>query len=435
MEQIGLLSRARLRRALGDEKLKTEKLRVLHGIGTAIASAMEVDVILTRVVEAASFITEAEEASLLLLDEETDALYLRAQKGLGEKYARGFSIRTEDSIAGDVIRTGTPQRLASSDQNLKVVTGYMVNSIVYVPVIIRDAVIGVLSVDNRSDSRSFTDDDENLLSILAGYSAIALENARVLDELNNKAQAVSEMYGIDKIEPIPEIDLDSVSIVLSQSPELSPSKALLPQHLATIVDPYLSTIANVQHIIDEIEGRNPTKVRILAITHDLPTIASIEGVQKAVETINQTIVPWKQEITESMAQLLVQEKETKVRKAEAEVFDARARATKAGFEQEQLLTEAAIYQAEAERLNWEHERSRLELQHQKIQLALDFVTQIEPDLPTPEAIAYVVRLLPALDHIIASPLQVCSARERRNEDTASATTTQLDAKPKLQVVR
>ena len=50
------------------------------------------------------FITQAEEGSLLLLDEETQELNLRAQKGLGDRYARDFRIRIDDSLAGENCR-------------------------------------------------------------------------------------------------------------------------------------------------------------------------------------------------------------------------------------------------------------------------------------------------------------------------------------------
>ena len=129
--QIGLLERARLEEEFDQAKAMAEKLRILHTLGMAIASAMDLEQVLTRIVEAAVFITEAEEGSLLLLDEETDDLHLRAQKGLGDKYARGFRIPVQDSLAGSVLQTGKPERIKDTQQAVKVVTGYLVMSILY----------------------------------------------------------------------------------------------------------------------------------------------------------------------------------------------------------------------------------------------------------------------------------------------------------------
>jgi GAF domain-containing protein len=80
LEQMGLLKRAELQHEFRQVKLRAKKLQALHSIGTAIASALDLEAVLTRIVEAAVFITDAEQGSLLLLDEQTKALNLRAQK-------------------------------------------------------------------------------------------------------------------------------------------------------------------------------------------------------------------------------------------------------------------------------------------------------------------------------------------------------------------
>ena len=147
-------------------KQRIEQLTTLHEIGRLLTSDLKLDRVLTRVVGAAVFITKAEEGALMLLDERTDELYVRAHKGLGEKFARRLRIRVEDSIAGEAVKTGEPRRLTSRDRVLKVVTGLIVNAILYVPMTIKGRVIGMLSVDNRTFDRPFTEDDEHLLSYL-----------------------------------------------------------------------------------------------------------------------------------------------------------------------------------------------------------------------------------------------------------------------------
>ncbi|MGD2206822.1 MAG: GAF domain-containing protein [Anaerolineae bacterium] len=417
VEQIGLLGRARLRRQADRAKKKADRLQVLHTIGTAIASSLEVEEVLTRVVEAAVFISNAEEGSLLLLDEETQELYLRAQKDLGEKYARGFRIRTEDSIAGNVLKRGRTQRLASTAKDLKVVTGYMVKAIVYVPVIIRGKVIGVLSVDNQVKDRSFSESDEHMLAILAGYAAIALENARLVKELDRKAQLLTDAYGVDQLGPAHAVDPETVGIVLCQGSEPALADGLVPQQLASVINPYLSAIADVQHIIDEIEGTPPSKINVLAITPNPPVMASIEGVGKAVQVVKETVFPYKRELAQTMGRLVLREKEIAIEKAEAEALEARAGATQDAAEKDQLLAEAADRYAAVERSERETKRLRAELQQTKIELALNFVTQVNANLPTRETIFYVMGLLPALEHLINSPLRISTMPDHKERGT------------------
>jgi putative methionine-R-sulfoxide reductase with GAF domain len=404
----GLLGWAKLRREASRARLEADKLRILHNIGTIIASSTDGQGVLSRVVEAAGFITCAEEASLLLLDHLAEELYLRAQKGLGEKYARGFRIKVEDSIAGEVIRTGKPQRLVGTSRGLKVVTGYIVNAIVYVPIVLRGTILGVLSVDNRTRDRAFTEEDERLLSVLAGYAAIALEKTRLLDELERREQMLDGQYRLGQLELSQQGTRETAGVVLYQSPERFPAEGLSPRHLATVINPYLNTLAEVQHIVDEIEGAPPSPVRVVSIAQDLPAVASVEGVRKAVDALEQTVTPRRQALAQLMARLMVREKDAAIEQAEAEAAEVRAWAAADDAERERLLAVAARHHAAVEGFQWERERLQRELQDQKIKLALDLVTHVNPDLPSREAIAYVVRLLPALEHLLDSPLHVAT---------------------------
>jgi len=164
-----------------------------------IASALELDRVLTRVVEAAVFITKAEEGALMLLDEQTNELYVRAQRGLGEKDAHILSSKVEssDGIVGAVAREGMPKRL-ETDRGIKLATGFTVKSVLCLPLILRSEVIGVLSVDNRTPGRRFTEGDERLLSVLADYAAIAIKNAKLLKESERRARAFSGLHAVSQ---------------------------------------------------------------------------------------------------------------------------------------------------------------------------------------------------------------------------------------------
>lgn len=157
---------------------------VLLGIGRSVSSLLDLDTVLNRVTEAAVFITGAEEGYLLLLDEESGALRLRAAQNLGDKQAQGFSLRVDDSIAGRVVSSGKPVLLSGDGgKNLKVKTGYLVKSLLNVPLKIGGRVIGVLGVDNQISNARFTLHHLRRLSALADMVATAIENARRYDAL------------------------------------------------------------------------------------------------------------------------------------------------------------------------------------------------------------------------------------------------------------
>ena len=174
---------------------RVKELSTLYQIGKAVTSLLDLGKVLNRIVEAAVFLAGAEEGFLLLVDEETGELYMRAGKGLGEKYAHGFRVRVADSLSGRVVQTGKPIMVSSvqDEEKFKLKTGYLVKSLLHVPLKVRDEVIGVLSVHNTLSSKAFTDNELYLLSALADYAAIAIENARLYQESDEEAKRLTEL--------------------------------------------------------------------------------------------------------------------------------------------------------------------------------------------------------------------------------------------------
>jgi signal transduction histidine kinase/FixJ family two-component response regulator len=164
---------------------RVRDVSILYSIGQSVTALLDPEKVLNRIVEAAVYVTNAEEGALLLVDEESNDLYLRAARNLGEQFARGFRIKVQDSIAGQVVKTGKPFMESGDEASLKVKTGYLVKSLLYVPLKVKKEVIGVLSVDNKASNRPFTDNDMYLLSALADYASIAIVNAQLYDEVKS----------------------------------------------------------------------------------------------------------------------------------------------------------------------------------------------------------------------------------------------------------
>jgi two-component system NtrC family sensor kinase len=159
---------------------RLKELETLTSVGRNVTSVLDVDQVLSKVVEAAVSVTRADEGSLLLLDESTNELVMRAAKNFDDDFVRTFRLRSENSLAGEVIRTGEPVMLDDVEPQ-KIKTAYLVRSLLYVPLRVHGRVIGVLGVDNRRAGRSFTAHDQHLLQALSDYAAIAIENARLYD--------------------------------------------------------------------------------------------------------------------------------------------------------------------------------------------------------------------------------------------------------------
>jgi len=192
-----------IQRALTDSRIGREKnlytsqlkeqvtwLRVLSKVGQSLTSSLDLDVVLRRIVEASVNLTNAEEGFLALLDEGESQLYLRAVKNMDQEMIETTRLPVEDSMLGAVMNTGLPLRSSrpSSGTLIKVNTGLLVHSLVYMPIISKGNSLGVLAVVNRTKEREFKKIDEALLASLADYASVAIENASLFEHAQKELE-------------------------------------------------------------------------------------------------------------------------------------------------------------------------------------------------------------------------------------------------------
>lgn len=162
-----------------------EEMQTLFRIGRSIGTLLDAETVFDQVVEAAVSVSKAEEGFLLLKEEGGEELVLQAAKNLDERMAGGLRVQIEDSLAGEVMRTGKPMLMSRGRP--KVSTGYLVNALAYVPLKTPErGIMGVLGVVNRRSERAFGEHEVRLLSALAGYAAVALENAHLYDRAESE---------------------------------------------------------------------------------------------------------------------------------------------------------------------------------------------------------------------------------------------------------
>jgi len=156
------------------------ELETLAQIGRSVTVMLDLDEVLATVVESAVQLTGAEEGSLLLLDDVSGELYMRASKNFDDEFVRTFRVQVQDSLAGQVVETGKMVLLdARSPKKIK--TAYLVHSLIYVPLQVRGRTIGVLGVDNRKAGLELDEHDATVMMAMADYAAIAIENAQLLN--------------------------------------------------------------------------------------------------------------------------------------------------------------------------------------------------------------------------------------------------------------
>lgn len=187
-----------------DLEQRVKELTVLFGVSKSVASLLDLDKVLARVVEAGVFITKAEEGALWLLDPKTNELLLRSEKGLEQHRAQLLRLKVQDNLVSQVFQNARPLRLTTKkdEAGLKLKTGHLARDLLSVPLVSKGQSFGVLLVANRIQRRPFTSNNEAMLQALADYATIAIENAQTYQAtdqaLAQQVEEVTNLYDITR---------------------------------------------------------------------------------------------------------------------------------------------------------------------------------------------------------------------------------------------
>lgn len=134
--------------------------------------------------------TEADRVSLMLV--EGEELVIAAALGLPEELVGSIRVRVGEGIAGWVAKTGEalllPPEGDSTPHLWQLLRREEISSALCLPLIAENRVIGVLSSTKTHQGMPFSQGDLDLLSILCGQAAIAIQNARLFAQVKEEKQ-------------------------------------------------------------------------------------------------------------------------------------------------------------------------------------------------------------------------------------------------------
>ena len=174
-------------------------LALVEEIGQNLASTLNLEEVLTRLLRRVYSTIEVEDGSILLVEEPSGDLVSQVVLG---KVSDSFRVPKGQGIAGKVAETGVPMIVNNAQDDsrhfkkIDQKTGFVTKSILCVPLLNHKKIIGVLEVFNKK-SGLFTLEDQLLLSSIANYAGIAIENARlhqsVVEERDRVIRAQEEV--------------------------------------------------------------------------------------------------------------------------------------------------------------------------------------------------------------------------------------------------
>lgn len=168
---------------------KQDYFKTFCKVSKAFGTTLGKDALLDLIVESAIETMDAKAACLFLADEQRDIFMPTAQKGLSEDYLHAKPMRAKDIVKA-VLKGGylaikdatTDPRVENHD--LKKAEG--IASILDVPVMVRDKVIGVLAL-YTSDVREFSTDEIEFLTALAEQGGMAIQRSRLLERIEKNS--------------------------------------------------------------------------------------------------------------------------------------------------------------------------------------------------------------------------------------------------------
>ncbi len=171
---------------LVQENLRLKARLPILELGKALMSEVNLERLAQLTLETVQKGLRADWVSLMLLDEEREELFISAALGLADEEMVTGRVKVGESVAGLAAQMKKPILLSGQVENDSVVEASLTPSdrgvAIYVPLMLQDRVLGVLKARRSLSDAPFRQDDMDLLSILCGQIAVALENARLFEQ-------------------------------------------------------------------------------------------------------------------------------------------------------------------------------------------------------------------------------------------------------------
>lgn len=171
---------------LSKENMRLKTLLPLFKLTESLVSELNADKIFEHVIRLVYMETKANNVYLSLLDEMSQVLIVKAAIGVSKEQLNKNSEGVNDKISWSVINSGKPVLRNNESQIIKANDDSAQISILCVPLSIKGNAIGVICCNKINARNGFSESDLELLSILAAQATIAIENARLFNNLRKQ---------------------------------------------------------------------------------------------------------------------------------------------------------------------------------------------------------------------------------------------------------
>jgi len=214
-----------------ETELRLAEVSALYELARQMNTSLNIQEVLNSIVWSLKQAVGCRGCSIALLDPVDNVLEIHAAAGIEEKWKRAFELRLGEGVAGRVALEGTPMYVPDVlELDHFIFFDPSVRSLLTVPLRTQQQVIGTLTVDSDRP-HAFSESDERLLTTAAAQAAIAIENARLYANLEQRAKNLAEAYA-----ELKEADRIKDEVVQNVSHELRTPLTFVKGYVELLLD-------------------------------------------------------------------------------------------------------------------------------------------------------------------------------------------------------
>ncbi|MEW6096307.1 MAG: ATP-binding protein [bacterium] len=289
---------SQLKKAFSKIQVKSMQLARLYEISTDMVKALNLDERLRLILNATEELMQATVTSLMLINKETNKLKINVANGISDEVIKETALEIGQEIAGWVVNEKKPVVVANIEEDPRFrrpnLPRYKTRSFISVPLILEDEVLGVLNCTDKKTYQIFTEEDLELMKMVATFAAVIIKNTELFDNLQ---RAKSDLEKLDQLKS---------DFVSSVSHELRTPLTTIKQFTSLISREIPGKINSEQREYLQIISGNID--RLTRIINDLLDISKIEAGRIQLNRAFCDLVTLIHQTTESLRPQVIEKK-------------------------------------------------------------------------------------------------------------------------------
>ncbi len=258
---------------------RLNEMSALYDLAKRVSFSLNLEEVLETTVQAMRRLFQCRAVSIALLEEEIGEIVIHTSVGIKDHWREKARLKVGQGVSGQVVATGETIYVPDTHEDPDFIFfDPKLRSLIAVPLRYRDQVIGTLALDSY-EPHAFNVQDERLLTIAAAQVAVALENARLYEDLEDRAAKLQDANA--QLEELNELRNELVANVTH---DLRSPLTFLRGYIGLILDEAMGPLTS-----DQVEALNVVMEKSEGIERLINDILSLERITPEslqIETYN-----------------------------------------------------------------------------------------------------------------------------------------------------